>query len=159
MPDVTITTSFGSIQFSYSDQKDLDTALQQLEQQIPVIAAKTKNWIPLPARSPKPGYEHAYRFLPNGKIELLRPTDSAMQRVALALFAADPETLTPTEIAQITSIADPGAKTLQQTSNKIYFRKDGERYGLSPEGMNYISKNMPPKFPEPVGAPAATKAP
>jgi hypothetical protein len=145
MPEVTITTGFGNIKFAYEKTEELTAILKDLDRDISAVLQASQEWVPQPPRSSKIGYEEVYRFLPNGRVELMAATNNKLQRTTLVLFAYDPETISEDELRKSTGIADPGAQVLQQTSNKAYFRKDGARFGLSEKGLTYVRTFCPPK--------------
>ena len=149
MPEVTIRTSFGSIHFTYEDDASLQVALGQLPQTIAAIHETVRPLVPKEHRIPKPGFELTYRFLSDGKLELLHWPKAALQTVALALYAYHPETVRADLIESATGITDVGAKVLFQTKNKQYFRKDGDAVGLSSEGISYVLDSIAPSLPRP----------
>jgi hypothetical protein len=143
MPEARIRTEFGDIRFSYDDATKLEDALKEIADQVATIARFAAPLQPRPPRPPKPGYEHAYRFTPTGAVELLIFPKVKTRLAALALFAFHPEMVDASTLERVTGIPDPALVVLNQTANKKYFRREGELYGLTPEGIQLATEAVP----------------
>ena len=144
MPEVRINTSFGDIRINYNNTEELNAALEGLQEQMSLISQAVEKVTPRPQRLPKPGYENAYRFLPNGKVEILLFPSALVQVAVLALFAYHPDVVTADELEQVTAIDDIVAKVVGQTKNKKYFRKMNNTYGLNKEGLDFFMEKVKP---------------
>jgi hypothetical protein len=147
MTEAKINTSFGEILISYNNIDELQASLAGLEEQIRLISEATKQIIPPALRIPKVGYENAYRFSPNGSVELMYIPPVSLHLVALAMFAYYPEPVTTAELEKVTGITDIVGKVLGQTMNKKFFRKvDNSLYGLSQDGLKLVIEKIKPLF-------------
>lgn len=145
MTEARITTSFGVICISYSNVDELQASLVGLEEQIRLILEITTKIIPPAPRTPKEGFENAYRFSTSGSVEFVYFPASSVQSAALALFAYHPETVTAAELEKVTGITGITKKVLGQTNNKRYFRKvNDSSYGLSSEGIKLVTEKIRP---------------
>lgn len=144
MAEAIIKTNFGEIRIPYNNTNELKEALEQIEEQIRILSDATEMIAPLESRAPKPGFEKLYRFLGNGTVELFHYPQTLLHIVILALFAYQPETVTAQKLEETTNIKDVVGKVVGQTKNKDYFRKVGDTYGLSPEGVQLFIEKIKP---------------
>jgi hypothetical protein len=149
MPQARIATAFGDININYCSVEELKTALKTLHEEADLIRNAATDIVPFHPRSPKPGCEHIYRFMPEGKVELLVSSSKALHLAVLALFAYHPEVVTPSQLEDATGLPEVVGKVLTQTLNKAYFRKLDESYGLTPEGFAFCQEKVLPGFPKP----------
>jgi hypothetical protein len=147
MPEARIRTEFGDVHFTYNTDEELRTALDSLAGQVAIIAEKSKPLVPKPQRLPKPGYEHAYRFTPDGLVELLIFPKVKTKKVCLALFAYYPDMVDAATIERVTSIQNVQSVVLNQGKNRKYFRRDGDLIGLTPEGISLAQESVPVTAP------------
>jgi hypothetical protein len=70
-------------------------------------------------RPPKPGWEHAYRFTPEGTVELLRTPPSAPMTIGVFLYAHDPQPVSSEEILSSTGVK--AGDYVSQTGYKKFF--------------------------------------
>ena len=143
MKEAKVRTNFGDIRFTYNNIEELKDALQGLDEEINIISDATSKIISSEPRLPKPGYENAYRFLPNGRVELIYFPPIELRLAILALFAYHPESVTVMELENVTGIIDI-SKILGQTNNKKYFRRSNESYGLTLEGVQLVAEKIKP---------------
>jgi hypothetical protein len=140
MIEAKIRTQFGEISISFQSTDELKVALQDLEQQISIIQEAVRKFAPPPPRTAKPGYESAYRFTPNGDIELLHRPQKRPARVALVLYAYDPQHLSIPEIERLAGIRGVYDVVLKLKQNKRYFQKFDDKWGLAPDGYTLVEK-------------------
>jgi hypothetical protein len=143
-----INTNFGLISFEFEDELSLTNSLEQFPDQIKKIGSKVRMFLPRPIRDPKPGYESAYRFTPNGQVELLYFPPEGVRCVALALYAFHPDMVSAIELELVTGIPEVSGKVLGQTMNKKYFRRNEDIFGLSAEGIAYVNEVIYPLLPK-----------
>jgi hypothetical protein len=143
MPEARIRTEFGDIRFSYGDASKLDELLKEVTAQAATIAKHAAPLLPKPPRPAKPGYEHAYRFTPSGSVELLHFPNAKTKLVGLALFAYHPEMVDAETVQRVTGVDNVEGVVLNQTANKKYFRREGDLYGLTPEGIQLAVESVP----------------
>ena len=147
MTEAKINTSFGEILISYNSIEELQASLAGLDEQIRLISEATNQIIPLTPRTPKIGYENAYRFSPSGSVELMYIPPASLHLAALAMFAYYPEPVTTAELEKVTGINDIVGKVLRQTMNKKLFRKvDNSLYALSQDGLKLVTEKIKPLF-------------
>ena len=149
MPIVRINTRFGSISFEYESEDQLQESIDQVISASDFIESQVGHLLPRTQRKPKPGFEMAYRFTPDGTVELLHYPPESVRATALALFAYHPDMVSASDLETVTGIDDIVAKALGQTKNKKYFRKSDDFYGLSADGIKYIHEVIAPTLPEP----------
>jgi hypothetical protein len=145
MQQARIRTTFGEIVISYSNVDELTKELEKLPEAIALVQVKTTGLVASEARKPKPGYEHLYEFDSNGRLRLLRKPTKQVALAALALWANDPDPMSPADLELLTGIAEVVKSVLGQTLNKKYFVRRGDgRYGLTPEGFEWVSTIVTP---------------
>ncbi len=144
MTEAIIKTSFGEIRIIYTTTEELGEALRGLEQQINMVSEMACKIAPAPPKVAKVGYENAYRFLPDGGVQLLYFPHALVHLVALALYAYDPDTVTAAVLEKVTGIVDVADKVLWQKKNKKYFRKANRTFGLTRDGLDLVSKKVKP---------------
>lgn len=149
MPTIKINTSFGFVEISYSTREELDSILKTIPEDVQLIENTLGHIRPKLQRLPKPGFESAYRFTEDGKLELLASFPQGIKSVTLALHAYHPEMLSAKDIETITGIEGVKSKVIGQTNNKKYFRNDGDLYGLSDDGIQYVVSEILSKLPRP----------
>ena len=140
-----IRTEFGDIRIDFTTEEQLQAELDLLEAHVAQIQKTAGTIVPPLPRSPKPGFEYAYRFLPTGRVELLVFPDAMSKLVALALFAYFPDPVAVEEIETITGIENVYESVLKQSNNRKYFRKADEGYGITPEGVKLVLSSVPPR--------------
>lgn len=157
MPSLTINTSFGAVQVSYSTREELEEILKSLSIDIELIENSIVPTQSQQGQPVKPGFESAYAFV-GGKVELLIDFKDGTKSVATVLYAYYPNMATRKDIIAATGIEDFATKVVGQTNNKKYFIRDGESYGLSDAGRKYVLEKIKPKLPagakEPESPPA-----
>jgi hypothetical protein len=141
--EATIRTAFGQVRFTYETDDDLKTALKLLPDQVAAITAASKAVVPRQVRLPKPGYEHVYRFTPDGVVELLHFPKVKTKLVCLAMFAYHPDSVDASTVQRVTGIANVGSVVLGQSANRKYFQKTDELYALTVEGTKLASESVP----------------
>jgi hypothetical protein len=147
MPQARIKTTFGEIVIPYSDVDELTKELEKLPKAIAMVQAKTTGLVPSESRKPKQGYEHLYEFDSNGRLRLLKKPSKQVALAALALWANDPDPLSPDDLELLTGITEVVKSVLSQTNNKKYFvRREDGRYGLTPEGFEWVSTKVAPSL-------------
>lgn len=147
MQQARIKTAFGEIVIPYSDVDDLTRELEKLPKAIALVQAKTLGLVPSESRKAKPGYEHVYEFDQNGRLRLLKKPNKQVALAALALWANDPDPMSPDDLELPTGISEVVKSVLSQTNNKKYFVRRGDgRYGLTPEGFDWVSTKIAPSL-------------
>jgi len=143
MKEARIKTSFGELVIPYADLDELTRALEDVPKAVALVQSRTTGLVPSEGRKPKPGFEHIYEFDANGKPRLLKKPGVKVALAALALYASDPDAMTPSEVELVTGISEIVKSVLGQTKNRRYFvqRPDG-KYGLSPTGFAWVSKKV-----------------
>jgi len=154
MWEARIRTEFGDVRLSYESEEQLEQLLKNLPRQVAAIAAASKSLLPKQPRAPKPGYEHIYRFTPQGLVELLHFPTVKTKLACLALFAYQPDMVDASTVERVTGIANVQGIVLSQTKNRKYFRKDGELCGLTPEGISLVQESVPQVEPAPEDTPS-----
>jgi hypothetical protein len=145
MQQARIKTTFGEIVIPYSDLDDLTKELEKLPKAIALVQAKTTGLVPTESRKAKPGYDQLYEFDSNGRLRLLKKPSKQVALAALTLWANDPDPMSPADLELVTGISEIMKSVLGQTLNKKYFvrRADG-KYGLTPEGFEWVSTKVAP---------------
>lgn len=147
MIEAKINTNFGDIRITYNNTEELQATLTSLEEQIKMISDVTSKITPSAPRTPKNGFENAYRFSPNGSAELIYFPAALLHLAVLALFVYYPETVATAELEKVTGIKDIVGKFLGQTKNKKFFRKANDSsYGLSLDGLKLVNEKVKPLF-------------
>ena len=145
MPQARIKTSFGEIVIPYSDVDELAKELERLPKAVALVQSKTGGLVPSESRKPRPGDENLYEFDSSGRLRLLKKPNKRVALAALALWANDPEPMTPNDLELVTGISDVVKSVLGQTNNKKYFvRRDDGRYSVSPEGFEWVATKVAP---------------
>ncbi len=99
------------------DSLDIDVVSDLLDKKFGSILAKEP-------REAKPGWEQAYRFTPEGKVELLKTPPSAPMTIGLVLYAYDPEPTSSDLILSSTGVK--AVSYISQTDYKKYFDKTAD---------------------------------
>ncbi len=145
MPQVRIKTSFGEVVIPYSEIDELAKELEKLPRVVAQVQSKTGGLVPSESRKPRPGDETLYEFDSGGRLRLLKRPKKQVALTAFALWANDPEPMTPEDLELVTGISSVVKSVLGQTNNKKYFvRRDDGRYGLSPEGFEWVATKIGP---------------
>lgn len=110
-----------------------------------IVNDKLGNVIILEPRKAKPGAEFAYRFTPQGKVELIKVPFSAPMSIGLVLYAYDPEPVSAEEVFHAS-----GAKPvsyISQIDYRKYFDKtpQGELL-LTHQGRLWVQNEVLPKL-------------
>jgi hypothetical protein len=147
MPQARIKTTFGEIVIAYSDVDELTKELEKLPKAIALVQAKTTGLVPSESRKSKPGYENLYEFDSNGRLRLLKKPNKQVALAALALWANDPDPMNSGDLELLTGISEIVKSVLSQTNNKKYFvRREDGRYGLTPQGFEWVSTTVAPSL-------------
>jgi len=142
MSEARIRTGFGDIRITFQNDDELQAALQSLEEQITVIQQVADKVAPRLPRSPKPGYETAYRFTPDGSVELLVTPPNRNEAVALVLHAYSPDLVRVEEIERITGIREVSRRVLTLTQNREHFYRLDDKWGLTFEGRQMVEERI-----------------
>jgi hypothetical protein len=110
-----------------------------------IVNDKLGNLIVLEPRKAKPGSEFAYRFTPQGKVELVKVPSALPLTIGLLLYAYDPEPVEAEEIFRATGTRV--ATYIANLSYKKYFGKaeDGKIL-LTHAGRVWIQDEVLPKL-------------
>lgn len=149
MPHITVRTVFGSIQFEYEDEADLSDKLAGIVRDAKAVEDAVRDLLPKAPREPKPGFAQIYRFTPSGRVELVHYPSTSVATCVLTLYAYHPDMALASEVEQVTGIESVVSKVLGQTLNKKYFRRDGDLYGLTSKGLDYMGETVSLSLPEP----------
>ena len=142
MQEARIKTSFGEIVIPYTSLDELEKALAEMPRAVEIVRSRVAGVVPTEARKPKPGCDGMYDFDSNGRLRLLKKPKVKVALAALALYANDPDPMAVGDLEVVTGIADIVKSVLGQTLNKKYFAQHGDRYGLSPEGFEFVTKKV-----------------
>jgi hypothetical protein len=151
MTSLVVSTSFGSVEVAYSTREELVQILGSLPGEIELVENSIGQAGAKGQRIAKEGFDSAYRFV-NGKVELLAHPLSAIEAVVLTLYAYYPDMAWDKDVRASTGIEDFRSKVVTQTKNREYFRIDGDRYGLSDEGLSYVQERIKPKVEHGAGS-------
>jgi hypothetical protein len=145
MAEARIKTTFGEIVVAYSSLDELNKALEDVPKAVALVQSKISGIVPAESRKPKPGCEHIYEFDSNGRLQLLKKPTKKVALAALALYASDPDPMSPSDLEFVTGLSEVVKSVLGQTENKKYFVQKGDgKYGLTPFGFEWVPNKVTP---------------
>jgi hypothetical protein len=103
------------------------------------------NLIVLEPRKAKPGAEFAYRFTPQGKVELVKVPSSAPMSIGLVLFAYDPEPVSAEEVFRAAG-AKPVSYISQIDYRKFFDKTPEGKLLLTHPGRLWVQNEVLPKL-------------
>ncbi len=116
-------TRIGELTLHFDKVEELQATIGTLEIDAVgrAIVDKLGDMIVSEPREPKLGAEFAYKFTPQGKVELNRVPSSAPTAIGLLLYAYDPEPVDSEEVFRATGVKS--ANYVTQIGYKKYFDK------------------------------------
>lgn len=140
-------TKFGEIVFHFdsTDEAQQNLANLDLAALEKSAAEKLGAFIVTQPRQPKQSAEFAYKFTPEGKVELNRVPSSAPTTIGLLLYAYDPDPVDPEEVFRATGVKPVAYIT--QTGYKKYFDKTGDgKLLLTHPGRLWVQNEVLPEL-------------
>jgi len=142
-----IKTNVGEIVIAFDSIDELKKNIEEFDINVAsdVVAKKFESILTREPREAKPGWEQAYRFTPEGKVELLKTPPSAPMTIGLLLYAYDPEPTSSELILSSTGVK--AVSYVSQTDYKKYFDKttDGKLV-LSQPGRIWVETEIRAKL-------------
>ena len=142
-----IKTKVGEIVIAFDSVDELKKNIESFDINAvsETLAKKFGSILTREPREAKPGWEEAYRFTPEGKVELLKTPPSAPMTIGLLLYAYDPESTSSDIILSSTGVK--AVTYVSHTDYKKYFDKttDGKLV-LTPPGRMWVETEIKAKL-------------
>ncbi len=138
-----VQTKFGKIVLNFDSTDELKSKLDELdvESVSEILSKRFGSILVREPRQPKPGWEHAYGFTPEGKVELLKTPPSAPMTIGLLLYAYDPEPTSSDLILSSTGVK--AVSYVSQTDYKKFFDKTSDgKFVLTHPGREWVETEV-----------------
>jgi len=137
-----------TLKISFENLKEAEERFGEYESILKLVSEKLGETVKLEPRSVKPTIDHVCRFIRENQLEFLQSPRQAVDAIGLVLYAYDPVGLKTADIAKYSKVANP-SPYLTGKDYREYFIEDGEGYGLSIKGHQWIESVVAKDYPKP----------